>query len=123
PALFLATPYTDQAGLALTVGLCTLLLGTMAAAMFYVVSQRAAGFPVGRTLLKIPLLMALGIGISAVNALAVVTALLGLRSGFVRTPKFGSRGDCDPDSTPSRRHLRLPSGLIELLIAGVLYAC
>jgi cellulose synthase/poly-beta-1,6-N-acetylglucosamine synthase-like glycosyltransferase/Leucine-rich repeat (LRR) protein len=122
PALFLATPFTDQAGLALTVGLGTLLLGTLAAAAFYVVSQRAQGFPLGRTLLKVPLLMALGIGISAVNARAVVAALLGFRSPFVRTPKFGARGDCDPDPTPSRR-LRFPAGLMELLMAGVLFAC
>jgi len=123
PAMFLATPLTDQAELALAVGLGTLLLGTAAAATFYVVSQRVQGFPLGRTLLKIPLLMALGIGISAINARAVVAALLGLRSPFVRTPKFGARGDCDPDSTPSRRRLRFPAGLIELLMAGVLYAC
>jgi len=67
--------------------------------------------------------MALAIGICAVNARAVVEALLGFRSPFVRTPKFGSRGDCDPDSTPSRRRLRFPTGLVELLMAGVLYAC
>ena len=67
--------------------------------------------------------MALGIGICAVNARAVVEALLGFRSPFVRTPKFGARGDCDPDQTPSRRRLRFPGGLVELLMAGVLFAC
>ena len=45
PALFLATPFTDREPLALAVGLGTLLLGTLAAATFYVVSQRAQGFP------------------------------------------------------------------------------
>jgi cellulose synthase/poly-beta-1,6-N-acetylglucosamine synthase-like glycosyltransferase/Leucine-rich repeat (LRR) protein len=123
PALFLATPLTDRAGPALAVGLGTLLLGTLAAATFYAVSQRVQGLPLGRALLKIPLLMALGIGICAVNARAVVEALLGFRGPFVRTPKFGARGDCDPDAEPSRRRLRLPAGLTELLVAGVLYAC
>ena len=71
-----------------------------------------------RTLLKIPLLMALGIGVCAVNARAVLEALLGWRSPFVRTPKFGARGDCDPDHKPSRFRLRFPSGLVELLMGG-----
>ena len=123
PAMFLATPFTDEPSLSLKVGLATLVLGTLAAAAFYVVSQRAQGFSIWTTLLKIPFLMALGIGICAVNARAVVEALLGFRSPFVRTPKFGARGDCDPDSTYSRRGLRFPSVLVELLIAGVLYAC
>jgi hypothetical protein len=52
-----------------------------------------------------------------------VEALLGFRSPFVRTPKFGARGDCAPDPTPSHWRLRWPGGLTELLIAGVLYAC
>src|SRR5207249_4389245 len=76
PALFLATPFTDRQALALAAGLGTLLLGTLAAATFYVVSQRAQGLSVGRTLLKLPVLMALGIGLCAVNARAVLEALL-----------------------------------------------
>src|SRR5262249_53195592 len=123
PALFLATPFTDRQGLALTVGLSTLLLGTLAAATFYIVAQRAQGLPLGRTLLKLPVLMALGIGMCTVNARAVLEALLGWRSPFVRTPKFGSRGDCDPDVPATCRSWRPPVGLAELLIAGILFAC
>ncbi len=103
PAMFLATPFTDQTELAVTVGLATLLLGTFGAATFYTASQCVQGKSLWSTLLKIPLLMALGVGICAVNARAVVEALLGVRSPFVRTPKFGSRGDCDSDQTTSRR--------------------
>jgi hypothetical protein len=66
--------------------------------------------------------MALGVGICAVNARAVLEALLGFRSPFVRTPKFGARGDCDPDQISSRRRLRFPAGLVELLMAGILVA-
>ncbi|MGH7137537.1 MAG: glycosyltransferase, partial [Pirellulales bacterium] len=122
PAMFVATPFTDQADLALEVGLGALLLGTFGAATFYVVSQTAQGLPLVRTLLKIPLLMALGIGVCAVNARAVLEALLGFRSPFMRTPKFGARGDCDPDQA-TRRHGRSPGGLLELSLAGVLFAC
>jgi cellulose synthase/poly-beta-1,6-N-acetylglucosamine synthase-like glycosyltransferase/Leucine-rich repeat (LRR) protein len=123
PAMFFATPFTDQADLALEAGLATLLLGTCGAATFYVVSQRAQGFSLVAALLKIPLLMALGIGVCAVNARAVVEALFGFRSPFVRTPKFGARAAGDPDLPASRRRLRLPGGLLELLMAGVLFAC
>jgi cellulose synthase/poly-beta-1,6-N-acetylglucosamine synthase-like glycosyltransferase/Leucine-rich repeat (LRR) protein len=123
PAMFLATPFTDQSGLALAAGFGTLLLGTFGAATFYVVSQRVQGFPLGRTLLKIPLLMALGIGICAVNGRAVLEALLGLKSPFVRTPKLGESGDIHPDHLHPRPRLHFPGGLLELLMAGVLFAC
>jgi hypothetical protein len=96
-------------------------LGTFGAAAFYVVSQRLQGFPLVRTLLKIPPLMALGIGVCAVNSQAILEALLGVRSPFVRTPKFGARGDCDPDQRPFG--WRFPRGLVELLMAGLLGAC
>ncbi|HEV3343560.1 MAG TPA: glycosyltransferase [Pirellulales bacterium] len=123
PAMFFATPFTDRADLALKAGLATLLMGTCGAATFYVVSQCAQGFSFLRTLVKIPLLMALGIGLCAVNARAVLEALLGFRSPFVRTPKFGARGDCEPDRLTSRRRLRLPGGLLELAMGGALLAC
>ncbi|HEY3901323.1 MAG TPA: glycosyltransferase [Chthoniobacter sp.] len=121
PAMFLSTPIAERGDLALAVGLGTLLLGTFGAATFYVVSQRLQGFPLIRTLLKIPPLMALGIGVCAVNSQAILEALLGVRSPFVRTPKFGARGDCGPDQTPSG--WRFPRGLVELLMAGLLGAC
>src|SRR5262249_36858710 len=88
PAMYLATPFTERHELALGVGVGTLLLGTFAAAAFYLVSQRAQALPLGKTLLKLPVLMALGIGMCAVNARVVLGGLLGVRSPFVRTPKF-----------------------------------
>jgi cellulose synthase/poly-beta-1,6-N-acetylglucosamine synthase-like glycosyltransferase/Leucine-rich repeat (LRR) protein len=121
PAMFLATPFTDRPELALGVGLATLLFGTFAAAGFYLVSQWAQGFSVWRTLLKLPVLFALGVGLSAVNARAVLGGLLGFRSPFVRTPKFGGRRDLDPD--PAARPRGFPPGLVELGVAGVLVAC
>jgi len=123
PALFLATPLTDRDTLAVAVGLGTLALGTFAAATFYVASQRAQEFGFVRTLLKLPILMALGIGMCVVNGRAVVEGLLGIRSPFVRTPKFGGRADCDPDPSVARRRWRVPAGLVELTMSGVLYAC
>jgi hypothetical protein len=47
------------------------------------------GWP--RRLASLPLLVLVGIGIALNNALAVLKALLGLRQGFLRTPKYDVR--------------------------------
>ena len=58
-------------------------------AVFYVMSQREL-FPKTwkRTFLYLPFLMALGIGLTVTNTKAVMEALLGIKSAFVRTPKY-----------------------------------
>lgn len=123
PALFLVTPFTEHYALGLGAGLLSLLLGTVAALTSYTVPQRAQRFPLGRTLLKLPILMALGIGMCVVNTRAVLEALLGLRSPFVRTPKYGGRQDHNPEPASGRLRLRFPPGVLELSLVGVLYAC
>ena len=56
---------------------------------FYLASQRVL-YPKGwaRTILYLPFIMAVGIGLSVRNAKAVLEALSGKQSEFVRTPKF-----------------------------------
>ena len=60
---------------------------------FYLASQRAL-YP--KTLethhLYLPFVMAVGIGLSVRNAKAVLEALFGMQSEFVRTPKFSIEG-------------------------------
>jgi cellulose synthase/poly-beta-1,6-N-acetylglucosamine synthase-like glycosyltransferase len=58
---------------------------------FYLVSQREL-YPRTwkRTVLLIPFLMATGIGLTLTNTRAVMEALLGVRSPFQRTPKYGT---------------------------------
>ncbi len=58
-------------------------------AVFYTASQRVL-FPKSwwKTLLYLPFLMALGIGLTVTNTKAVMEALLGIKSAFVRTPKY-----------------------------------
>jgi hypothetical protein len=60
---------------------------------FYLASQRVL-YPKGwrRTLLYLPFIMAVGIGLSVRNAKAVLEALIGRHSEFVRTPKFRIEG-------------------------------
>jgi len=58
-------------------------------AVFYLASQREL-YPKTwmRTFLYLPFLMALGIGLTVTNTKAVMEALLGIKSAFVRTPKY-----------------------------------
>ncbi len=71
--------------------LCGLL--TASAGTFYMLSQKEIGGSSFKTGLMVPFLMALGMGISVINAMAVLEGLFGGRDGeFVRTPKYGSNG-------------------------------
>ncbi len=65
------------------------IAATLSVCTFYVASQREVGMGWGQRLKYLPFLMSLGIGLSINNARAVLEALLGLRSGFTRTPKLG----------------------------------
>jgi len=68
---------------------CGLL--TCSAGTFYMLSQKAVGRSTLATLGMIPFLMALGMGISVINGLAVLEGLFGRRdTEFVRTPKYGT---------------------------------
>lgn len=68
--------------------------------LLYSVAQMSEGPGWERRLTALPLLILAGIGISLNNAWAVLKALLGVRQGFLRTPKFAvrQRGDTWVDS-------------------------
>ena len=65
------------------------LVSTFSISSFYLVSQREL-FPRTwpRALIYIPFLMALGIGLTVTNTIAVLEALVGKKSAFARTPKY-----------------------------------
>ena len=65
------------------------LASTFSISSFYLVSQREL-FPRRwpRALLYIPFLMALGIGLTVTNSIAVLEALIGRQTAFARTPKY-----------------------------------
>jgi cellulose synthase/poly-beta-1,6-N-acetylglucosamine synthase-like glycosyltransferase len=65
------------------------LASTFSISSFYLVSQREL-FPKTwpRALLYLPFLMALGIGLTVTNTVAVLEALVGKKSAFARTPKY-----------------------------------
>ncbi len=62
---------------------------SLSIAVFYVMSEREL-FPKRwkKTFFYLPFLMALGIGLTVTNTKAVIEALLGIKSAFVRTPKY-----------------------------------
>ena len=64
-------------------------------------------------LLHLPLVMALGIGLAFSNARAVLEALLGVKTDFIRTPKY--RVEDTADATWKRKKYRRKRGLLPLL--------
>ncbi len=95
------------------------MASTLSISSFYLVSQREL-FP-GRwykTILYLPFLMALGIGLTVTNTRAVMEALLGIKSAFKRTPKYRieKRGQLLQAAQYRKRLGIVP--WIELLIGG-----
>ena len=73
----------------LLIDLPLFMASTMSVSSFYLVSQKEL-FPKTwyKTLLYIPFLMALGVGLTITNTKAVLEALFGIKSAFARTPKY-----------------------------------
>lgn len=73
----------------LLIDLPLFMASTMSISSFYLVSQKEL-FPKswGKTLLYLPFLMALGVGLTITNTKAVMEALFGVQSAFARTPKY-----------------------------------
>ena len=65
------------------------MASTFSISSFYLVSQREL-FPRRwpRAILYLPFLMALGIGLTITNTIAVLEALVGKKTAFARTPKY-----------------------------------
>jgi cellulose synthase/poly-beta-1,6-N-acetylglucosamine synthase-like glycosyltransferase len=60
---------------------------------FYVIAQRELHPKTWkRSILLLPMLMAVGVGLTLINTRAVMEALFGVKSGFVRTPKYAIEG-------------------------------
>jgi cellulose synthase/poly-beta-1,6-N-acetylglucosamine synthase-like glycosyltransferase len=87
-----------------------LIVAMMAPSSLYVVSQRAAYGDWLRRLIVLPALVIIGVGVAVSNSRAVLEALVGHESGFIRTPKRGDKND-------KRYSIRLPYlAFIEILL-------
>ena len=96
---------------------------TLSIAVFYAASQKVL-YPKTwmRTFLYLPFLMALGIGLTVTNTKAVMEALFGIKSAFVRTPKFrvAKKGEKSQANKYRKRLVLAP--WIELII-GAYFFC
>jgi len=64
--------------------------GSVSVALFYLTAQKSLRPKTWyKEIMYLPLLIALGIGMSVNNAKAVIEAIFNKESGFVRTPKYG----------------------------------
>jgi cellulose synthase/poly-beta-1,6-N-acetylglucosamine synthase-like glycosyltransferase len=69
-----------------------------------------------RRLLFLPVLIVFGTGIAVNNTRAVLEALLGIQTGFIRTPKWNIRGRKDSCSGKKYRSGLKPTAFIELAV-------
>jgi len=104
------------------------LASTFSISSFYLVSQKEL-YPKNwpRTFLFLPLLMALGIGLTVTNSRAVLEALFGKQSPFARTPKYRVQSKADKAKAAKYRRRLGWVPWVELLIgtyfmAAVIYA-
>lgn len=99
-------------------------LATLSASVFYVASQFEL-FRDWRSVLKyLPVLMALGVGLCVSNTKAILEAVLGKQSEFVRTPKYGDSSDAsrrEPVSADGKSTSLVP--YIELLLGFYMVFC
>jgi len=124
PSLLLTLPLEDVDRVyGLLYGGAFLGLGACAAGAFYLASQWAQGASLWRTIWRLPALFAIGIGITVLNTRAIIEALLGRHSPFVRTPKFAGDLVSEPDPAAAPRRRRLPAGMVETALGVVMLAC
>ena len=100
---------------------------TMSLATFYLASQkevarltnpdRKPGFP-WAALARLPLMLSLGIGLSVNQTRAVLEAVFGKETEFVRTPKHGICGKLESWSSKKYRAARSLTPFFELALAG-----
>jgi hypothetical protein len=90
---------------------------TFSIAVFYLTSQRIL-FPKSwmKTFFYLPLVMALGIGLTVTNTKAVMEALLGIKSAFARTPKYSVAKKGEKSKAAKYRKRLLLTPWIELAI-------
>lgn len=95
------------------------VLASISTFLFYLYAQRAIHLDWRRRLMLFPVFMAGSMGLAVNNTKAVLEALLGIRSEFRRTPKYGLES-CN-DAWKQKKYVQRKIGLvvlIELALAG-----
>jgi hypothetical protein len=94
-----------------------LCLATCGPSTLYIFSQRRLYPEWKRRIKYLPFLMCLGTGIAVNNTRAVLEALFGMQSGFVRTPKYGIRRRQDTWNDKKYTIPINPVSMVELMLA------
>ena len=81
-------------------------LGTGSVVVFYLLAAHRTGRPLAPSIVQLPLVFWVDIGISLQKARAVFEAVFGQRSAFIRTPKSGSDGSSAKRARPPRSWTR-----------------
>jgi cellulose synthase/poly-beta-1,6-N-acetylglucosamine synthase-like glycosyltransferase len=101
------------------------LASTCSISSFYLTAERTL-YPKTwkRTFLYLPFVMAVGIGLSVRNSLAVIEALIGVKSEFVRTPKYRVEAQKQDAGAWTRRKYRKRAGWMAVaeLFLGMYFA-
>jgi hypothetical protein len=98
---------------------------TLSVASFYIMSEREIAILNGRpariswsAFKRLPLVMSLGIGLCVNQTRAVLEALMGKETEFVRTPKHGIRGKLESWSSKKYRAAKSITPFIEVALAA-----
>jgi len=97
-----------------------LFFSTVSVVLFYGTAVWYLDPKPGSRLLRLPLVMGLGIGLAFSNARAVIEAFFGVKSDFVRTPKYNVAGDHD-ETWKAKKYHRKHGWLPLLELAFSLY--
>jgi cellulose synthase/poly-beta-1,6-N-acetylglucosamine synthase-like glycosyltransferase len=110
----------------LLIDLPLFLASTCSISSFYLAAQRAF-YPNSwkRTFLFLPVVMAVGIGLSVKNAVSVIEAIFGVSSEFVRTPKYMVEAGTTHSADWVKKKYHKSAGLMPWLevFLGLYFAC
>jgi cellulose synthase/poly-beta-1,6-N-acetylglucosamine synthase-like glycosyltransferase len=109
----------------LLIDLPLFLASTCSISSFYLAAQRAF-YPKTwkRTFFYLPVVMAVGIGLSVKNAVGVIEAIFGVKSEFVRTPKYKVEADAKHTGEWVKKKYHKRAGLMPYLevLLGIYFA-
>ncbi len=80
------------------------LMATASVIIFYTFAQKLGYKDWKSRILAVPMMLAVGIGLTINQAKAVLEALLGHESGFVRTPKYDAASNDGPNAWVKKRY-------------------
>jgi cellulose synthase/poly-beta-1,6-N-acetylglucosamine synthase-like glycosyltransferase len=120
PAMLIRLQHNLGMG-AMAYDLAVFVLVTISFFSFYLASQMDGGRNWRDTIRYLPFLTAMGIGLAVNNSKAVLEALFGQESAFVRTPKYGLEGRSGATKRRRYRGLRSYQPLMELAL-GIYFA-